>query len=201
MKCTACNKDLNKKEIVYTEDRQPYCQNPFTCNDDHPNSVKNILARGGAANLYTEDELENNIFERLNITPEMKERILRVATKPQSIRLSKYEIAHYLLAKQDEKDLSSISEAVRYCVQLAMEMEPIGSPRSIQVRPAPEPELQVFQEAAEKSAEELQEEAKQKITIPDMPKSINVDWDNLPPLERDPITNPEPIEDEDEMTF
>lgn len=125
MKCLACHKELGKKEVVFTEDKHPYCINPFACSNTHPNSVANIVARGGAIKMLSEEELENNLFNRTDISDEMKDRIMKVATKPQSIRLSKYEIAHYLLQLQEVKELSSISEAVRYCVNLAMEMEPI----------------------------------------------------------------------------
>jgi hypothetical protein len=125
MKCTACGKEHTKKEIIYTEDKLPYCGNPFTCNDAHPNSIKNILANQGAVKMFTEEELAVNNFETLNVTAEMKERIMKIATKPQSIRLSKLEIAHYLIMLQDTKKLSSISEAVRYCVSLAMRAEPV----------------------------------------------------------------------------
>jgi hypothetical protein len=91
----------------------------------HPNSVRNIIARGAAVRMFTEEELEVNIFDKYSISDEMKERVMKVANKPQSIRLSKYEIAYYLLQLQATKELASISEAVRYCVNLAMEQEPI----------------------------------------------------------------------------
>jgi hypothetical protein len=97
MKCTACAKELIKKDTLYTEDKYPFCINPYTCNDNHPNSIKHVLERQGAVRLFTEDELENVTFQSLNVTEEMKERIMKVATKPQSIRLSKLEIAHYLI--------------------------------------------------------------------------------------------------------
>lgn len=125
MKCTACEKELSRRDVLYTEDKQPYCVNPFTCNDKHPNSVKNILARGGAIELFTEEELEKNLFENLDVPEEMKERIIRVATKPQSIRLNMVEIAHYVLELQDRKKLESISEAVRYCIRKTMADEPL----------------------------------------------------------------------------
>lgn len=128
MKCLACNKDLNKKEVVYTEHKQPYCINPFTCNENHPNSPENIVSRGGAVKLYSAEELETNLFERIQLTNEMKDRIIKMATKPQSIRLSKYDIAYHLIRLQETKNLASISEAVRYCVHLAMIMEPIEEP-------------------------------------------------------------------------
>lgn len=127
-KCNACFKELGKKDVVYTEDKQPYCVNPFVCNEFHPNSVNNIIARGGAVRMFTEEELETNIFDKYNVSDEMKERVMKVANKPQSIRLSKYDIAYYLLQLQATRELSSISEAVRYCVGLAMEQEPIVEP-------------------------------------------------------------------------
>lgn len=129
MKCLACSKDLNKKEVVFTEDKKAYCINPFTCNTAHPNSPENILERGGAVKMYTDEELENNLFERLDVSQEMKDRILKIATKPQSIRLSKYEIAFYLLQLQETKGFSSISESVRYCIEYTMQHEPVEIPQ------------------------------------------------------------------------
>lgn len=126
MRCVACNKELSKKEVLFTENKEPYCVNPFTCNDEHPNSVKKILARGAAVKMFTEDELEENIFDKLSVSDEMKERIMKVAGKPQSIRLSKLDIAHYLVQLQDSKELASISEAVRYCVNVAMKELPVA---------------------------------------------------------------------------
>lgn len=126
MKCTACHTELTKKETLYTEDKLPYCINPYTCNDNHPNSIKNILARQGAVKLFTEDELESVTFHSLDVSAEMKERIMKVATKPQSIRLSKLEIAHYLIELQEAKEFSSLSECIRYCVSETMKIHPIG---------------------------------------------------------------------------
>lgn len=138
MKCHACSRELSRKEVLYTKDRLPYCNNPMVCNDDHPNSVKNILARGGAAQMFTEDELESNIFETLNVSAEMKDRIMKIATKPQSIRLSKVDIAYYLIMLQDKHDMSSLSEAIRHCVHVAMNVEPmdeIPAPAVVVVEP------------------------------------------------------------------
>lgn len=127
MKCVACGKEHSKKDVLFTEDRQPYCVNPHACNDKHPNSVKNILARQGAVEMYTEAELEDAIFNKLDVPQEVKNRIQKIASKPQSIRLSKPDIAYYLLMLQETRGLSSISEAVRYCVHLAMRVEPIDA--------------------------------------------------------------------------
>lgn len=128
MKCSACGRELTKKDVLYTEDRQPFCRNPFDCNDDHPNSAKNIIERSGAVQMYSEEELERNVFDSLHVSDEMKERIMKVATKPQSIRLSKVDIAYYVLWLQERKGFSSLSEAIRYCIQLAMQVEPMEYP-------------------------------------------------------------------------
>ncbi|MGG3907241.1 hypothetical protein [Geobacillus stearothermophilus] len=125
MRCSACGRELTKKDVLYTEDRQPFCRNPFECSDDHPNSAKNIIERQGTVRMYSEEELERNILDILEISDEMKERIVKLATKPQSIRLSRVDIAYYLLRLQETKGFSSLSEAIRYCIQLAMQVEPM----------------------------------------------------------------------------
>lgn len=141
MKCHACGKELTKKELLFTEDKLPFCNNPLTCNDEHPNSVKNILARQGAAQMFTEEQLETNTFENLNVSDEMKERIVKIATKPQSIRLSKVDIAYYLIQLQDKHNFTSLSEAIRHCVHVAMNLEPAED--------IPAPVVEVKEPAAE----------------------------------------------------
>lgn len=125
MQCSACGKELSKRDALFTEKRLPYCPNPFDCNEDHPNSVKNILARKDAVKMYSEDELESSIFENLNVSDEVKKRITRIASKPQSIRIPKVELAYYLLKLQEYHGLPSIAEAVRYCIEATMDGEPI----------------------------------------------------------------------------
>lgn len=125
MKCSACGRELTKKDVLYTEDRRPFCRNPFECNDEHPNSAKNIIERQGTVQMYSEEELERDILESLEISDEMKERIVKLSVKPQSIRLSRVDIAYYLLRLQETKGFSSLSEAIRYCIQLAMQVEPV----------------------------------------------------------------------------
>lgn len=126
MKCYACGKGLSKKEALYTEDRKTYCKNPFECTEEHPNSVKNIVERGGAERLYSEEELGKVFFKDQNISEEVKERVIRLATRPQSLRIMGLDVAYYVLMLQKEKGLSSISEAVRYCILKTMEVEPIS---------------------------------------------------------------------------
>ena len=161
MKCTACSKDIMKKDVLFTGERLPYCANPMTCSEEHPNSVKNIVERLGAVEMFTEDQLEHNAFENLDVSPEMKERILKVSSKPQSIRLSRIDQAQYILKLQEVKGFSSIAESVRYCIDLAMQVEPIDA--AAEKLPVPEP-LKL---------------GGNTITIPVVPASVNVNWDEM----------------------
>lgn len=156
MKCTACDKELIKKDTVFTEGKAPFCNNPFECNDMHPNSAAAIVSRGGAIKMYSEADLDNVLFSNLNVPEKTKERIIKVATKPQSIRLSKMDIASYLVQLQEEHEMASLSEAIRYCVNIAMQVapNPIHENRPERIEPStfvvnneptPEPEPEVEQ--------------------------------------------------------
>ena len=159
MKCTACERDITKKETLYTEDKLPVCNNAMVCNTEHPNSVKNILARQAAVQLFTEEELESNAFDNLGVSEAMKERIVKIASKPQSIRLSKAEVAHYLIKLQDSNDsLDSLSAAIRYCVQKTMDYEPIDTRDPADVEPVfAEAPVEVLEPVAEADVEAVTE--------------------------------------------
>jgi hypothetical protein len=188
MKCVACLKELATKELLYSEHKEVYCANPFTCNDHHPNSVSNIVARKGAVKMFTEDELKQDLFEKLDVPEELKERIIKTASKPQSIRLSRPEFAYYLIDLQERRDLVSLSEAVRYCIQLAMNEDPMPTKQSkgepTTLVPAPEPVSEGI-----------------KFVVPDVPevsKSVNVDWDLVKTQAKEKQADKKPKEDEDE---
>jgi hypothetical protein len=173
MKCTACAKELSRKEAMFTKERDPFCPNPFNCEStNHPNSVTNIVARGGAVPLYTDEQIEFDMLKNLDLTPEMRDRIQKVATKPQSIRLNRQDIAYYLLKLQETYKMASISEAVRYCVNYTMENSPIETKE----------QKSIVEETKGTSG------ALTGIVIPDIPQ-------------RDPISNPIPIDEEEVFKF
>jgi hypothetical protein len=191
MKCAACGKERERKHMMFTKDQSAYCPNPFECKHDlHPNSVKNIVNRGGSVDLLTMEEIDKDVLKNLNLTPEMRDRIQKVATKPQSIRLNRQDIAYYLLKLQETHNMASISEAVRYCVNYAMENAPIETKKN---------EMFVVNQPNESSLVEQTKGVHGALTgivIPNIPKSVNVDWDNLPPLEPK-----KEEEEEEEFTF
>lgn len=125
MKCSACGRELTKKDVLYTEDRRPFCRNPFECNDEHPNSVKNIIERQGTVQMYSEEELERDILESLEISDEMKERIVKLSVKPQSIRLSRVvlPITCFVCRKRKVSLVYLKRSAIE--LSLAMQVEPV----------------------------------------------------------------------------
>lgn len=186
MRCVACFKEGTKKDFLFDENKNVYCVNPFTCNENHPNSVKNIIARGAAVKMFTEEELELNFFEINGVSDEVKERVLKVATKPQSIRLSKFDIAHYLLQLQDLRGLASISEAVRYCVMYTKRNMPIDASDEGLIVPD--------EESSDETVPDVPVSEGIKFVVPEITKSVNVDWNNLPKME--PV--PAPADDEED---
>ena len=184
MKCTACNREYTKKDLLYTEDKQLVCVNPFTCSEDHPNSPKNIVARGGAVKLFNEVELEENEFDKLEVSDELKKRINTVATKPQSIRLSKLPIAHYIVSKMEENEnLNSISEVVRHCIEIAMRVEPLQGEQHTFANPSLAQEMKKIHEPIEVKPIEPITGGLTGIVVPSMPDFI-------------PVTVPDDDEDE-----
>lgn len=165
MKCTACGKELTKKEILYTEDKIPYHANPFECGHAlHPNSVENIVARGGAVKLYTEDELEKTAYQRLDVSDEIKSQIEKIISKPQSIRLMSVDLAYYLIQLQIHRGLPNLAEAVRYCIRQTLETHPID---------AIEENLELPEDPEQES--ELESKPVIKFTVPDEPAKVEIE--------------------------
>lgn len=202
MKCVACGKERVMKELLYTADKELVCINPFQCNENHPNSVKNILKRGDAVKLYTAAELEDNIYEQLNIDDETKAHIERLL-KPQSIRLSKVAIAHYLIELQKYRGLASISEAIRYCVSYTMKHLPVdAADEGLEV---PEGDYESSDDVRDPISNPVPigEETGIKFIVPDVPKSVNVNWDDVKTEAKKKKIDPpvQVLEDDDLGTF
>lgn len=119
--CVACGK-MRKKLMYHPETLAPYCVSPYICTVHHPNSVDQVLERGKEIKFIDLETAIREHKEKLieNYNREEVERIRRLATQPQSIRLSDPEIAEFIVSIMKTESLSSVSEAVRYCVGIAM---------------------------------------------------------------------------------
>jgi hypothetical protein len=123
--CAACGKERKSKALRYdTESFNPYCDNPYICNDEHPNSVKNLIQNQKETVLVPHEDAVNAYREHLSAVykdSDIVQKIHRMLTDPITIRVQKPEMAKFLVEFQQENDLDSLSETIRYCVEVVME--------------------------------------------------------------------------------
>lgn len=123
--CAACGKERKSKALRYdTTTFNPYCENPYICNEEHPNSVKNLIANQRESKLINHDEAVEAYRKHLSSVYEDSDivhKIHRMLTSPITVRVQKPEMAQFLIDLQVEKGVESLSEAIRYCVEVMME--------------------------------------------------------------------------------
>jgi len=157
--CVACGTTRKSKALRYDPTTfAPYCENPYICNDDHPNSVKNLIANQRETPLLKHDEAVEAYRKYLSETyssSDIVTRIHKMLTDPSTIRIQNPEMARFLLEFQEEKGIKSLSETIRHCIEIVMENRGMF--------------LKEYREAAEeKRKEEVLKEAIEKIeTVPD----------------------------------
>jgi hypothetical protein len=125
--CAACGKERKKKGIMYDpETFMPYCDNPYVCNDKHPNSPVNLIARGGELKLIAleEAELKFNQYVVMNQPDkEIAEKIRKMVKNPTTVRIGDPRTAEFILELQKKFAFGSVAEAIRYCIETVRENE------------------------------------------------------------------------------
>ena len=121
--CAACGKERKSKYLKYDpETLKPYCDNPFICNDEHLNSVKNLIKYQKESQLISFEQaseaFRRQLMESYKNDKDIVSRIQSILTKPSNIRIQDPELAKFLVEFQDEKGFESLSETFRYCVQV-----------------------------------------------------------------------------------
>lgn len=123
--CNACGLERKKTKTLYhPETFMPYCENPYLCNDEHPNSPKHLIARGEEMKLLELTEATEGFHKWLSLNHPDKEkaqRIRRMVTQPITIRIGSPEMAQFVLDLQDEFSFGSVSDTIRYCIQAMKE--------------------------------------------------------------------------------
>lgn len=119
--CAACGTERKKKGILYDPTNfMPYCENPYVCNEEHPNSPKNLIARGSELGLIPFDEAQEKFKAWLMLNqpdPDRAERIRRMVTQPMTIRIASPDMAIFILDLQQEYQFATVSDTIRYCIQ------------------------------------------------------------------------------------
>ena len=121
--CTACGKGRSVKSLQYhPKTFEAYCDSPYVCNDSHPNSIANVIVRKTEIELLPYEEAVEK-YERMldrEYDPKTVMQIRKLLTGPISVRLLSKDVAEYVAKIQTTYNLKTPSEAIRYCVQLAM---------------------------------------------------------------------------------
>lgn len=152
--CTACHAERKQRQLGYDpETLLPYCIHAYMCNENHPNSVPNILKRQGELKLIPYAEAEA-VCLGLIANKEEYEAIKQMLSKPITLRIGDPELAKFILDLQKQLDLPDRSAAIRYCIQLVKDQPitaeqhtttsfPVSAPVQPKVEepvPVPEPD-------------------------------------------------------------
>lgn len=121
--CAACGRERKKGIVYHPVTFMPYCDNPYTCSPDHPNSPENLIERGYQQEFLDYDEADTRFkeFLKLNYDPTKAEKIRRLVLNPFTVRIGSHELAEFLLQLQDELGIPTTSEAVRWCIERVKE--------------------------------------------------------------------------------
>lgn len=123
--CAACGAGRKAKNLRYDPNTfLPYCDAPHICNEEHPNSPKNLIKRQAIMELFTADDIREAYQKHLldsYVNTDSAMKIHRLMIKPTTIRILDPEMAEYLINLQEEKEFDSLAETMRYCVQIMME--------------------------------------------------------------------------------
>ena len=118
VQCVACQARRKHKGLRYhPETFEPYCENPYLCNEQHPNSPVNLISRKTQVHLYTYEEAQSKyvaeaIFEK-------SDKLKRLLNQPVTFRITSAEMAEFLV-DESEATGQSISEIVRGYIQSMM---------------------------------------------------------------------------------
>lgn len=164
--CTACNTDRKKKSILYHPDTlMPYCEHPYICNEEHPNSPKNLITRGTEIQLIPFEEAQEKFTNWLLMNQPDKEKaeaIRRMVTMPTTIRIGSPDLARFILDLKEELQFSSISDTIRYCVQQMKEAEHAYYHKYQELE-----EKQEVEKRVEEAIKEIEQPTPKMKTVPD----------------------------------
>jgi hypothetical protein len=95
--CTACGHERKQKDKLayHPETFEAYCVSYYFCNENHPNSPKNILKNQGETKLIGYDEAKekyNKWIDETHENPEKVKRIRKMVENPMTIRLNSAEL-------------------------------------------------------------------------------------------------------------
>jgi hypothetical protein len=119
VQCVACGVKRRHKSLRYHPvNFAPYCENPYVCSDDHPNSPMNLIKSQKQTNLLSYDEAKS--LYATSVVSELSDRVGRLLNNPLTVRITSVDMAEFLV-RQSDLSGQNISELVRSFIQSMME--------------------------------------------------------------------------------
>jgi hypothetical protein len=141
IQCNACGVKRRHKNLRYhPETFFAYCENPYTCNDENPNSPSNVIKRKGKIDMLTHEEAE--FANAANIKSTKSDRIKRLLNSPLTVRIQSVDMAEFLVTHAENTDLT-VSQLIRKLVEATMSEESQQQPET-QPQKTPEPTVQTL---------------------------------------------------------
>jgi hypothetical protein len=135
IQCNACGVKRRHKNLRYdSKTFFAYCENPYVCNDDNPNSPSNVIKRKGKVDMLTYEEAK--FANTANIKSTTSDRIKRLLNSPLTVRIQSVDMADFLVRESENKN-QTVSELVRKLVEATMNEEPKQQPEPQQKTPEP----------------------------------------------------------------
>lgn len=185
--CGACGKEHKTSHLAFDpETLLPYCTNPYICNVNHPNSPTNLIKRGAEVLLVTYAQAnaahEKQLLEKYDPTIIVK--IQKLIVKPITVRVQDPDMAKFLIELQEQMSFPTMSDTMRYCVQLLQESKGM-----------------YYKEYKQMQEDEETVAAVEKATKVTKPRKVKeAKEENIHALEAPP-TEQQPIEEEEEISL
>jgi hypothetical protein len=117
--CNACNKTRKSNLLSYDQQTlSAYCNTSYICNENHPNSVKNLIKNQRETNLISYDQAKQ-LFDD-SIIDQDRSQINRMLNNPITLRLQNADMVKFLIDLQEVTKSKSIGNAIRFCIENTM---------------------------------------------------------------------------------
>lgn len=213
--CTACGKERKKKGILYhPQTFMPYCDNPYVCNGDHPNSPVNLIKRGDELKLIPLEEAEHEFNQHIVLNQpdkDIADKIRKMVKNPTTVRIGDPRTAEFILELQKQYAFGSVAETIRYCIELVRENEGTFYMHKVSAE-----EKQKQHEEDKAIKEEFEEAYEAEVNMGEVPntgKKLNLEVDRGEPVKIQEVDKEvaekaakelqekEPEKDDDELVF
>ena len=119
VQCVACGAKRRHKNLRYhPQTFSPYCENPYVCTEEHPNSPINLIKAQKQVGLLSYEEAKS--LYSTSVVSDLSDRVSRLLNNPLTVRITSVEMAEFLVKQSDVSGMNT-SELIRSFIQSMME--------------------------------------------------------------------------------